>query len=504
MRSSVASRTIAFLFVMALCVALSSSVFAQDTGTTPPPPTTTPPPPTNMIPGQPPQGAMPPGATAPDMSQFKNMMPPGFDPSKMQNGQGAPDMSKFSNTVPPGFDPNKMQNGMPAGTQGKMMPDNQGDMQSGFPGAAGSFKGIGKPPGLGNGEGMQNGQMQTGSNGKQMPNMEEMQKKQEEQQKKMEEQQKKMQAGVLAQMKKAGEQFGRQIALVQKRVDALKAKNVNAPETLTKAIADSQALIAKAAASTDVAEMQDILPDMQDQSDILQQEMPKLEQLAQLPNVLKRAEQELAKLKKAVERTKVALKRAGGDYSDQTKEIDGKIAEIRTAIDNAKAGKVAEGADNVIESLQDTAFAMFEDAWQMEGSLEAVRQFKQTVTAIDKQVKNNDRIIASLVKRKEDVADAKDLQAKIKVALADLKANVNSKNIDSIYDKLTGFSDLQQQFEDSVAVTQTDNAGDNVKPNAQNGFGVPAFDAPSGLPGSSNFDEKSIDGLKSIAPFIKQ
>ncbi len=330
----------------------------------------------------------------------------------------------------------------------------------------------------------------------------EMEKKRDEQQKKMEEQQKKQMEKGLKQMKTGAKQMVKFITSIKKRIESLAAKNIPVSEELKQAVAADEATLAKLDAVQDLQEGADLVTEVQEHMDMYREEMPKLEQLAVLPQILKRADQEYVKLKKASDKSKNALKKAGSDYADLIAEVDAKVAEIRSAIDDAKKGKVVEGAENIIESLQMTAFEKFEDAWQMIGSLEAVRTFKQTITRIDRQIKSNDKIIANLTKRKEDVAEAKEVQVKIKAHAAVLKGKVKVKDPDELFDLLTTYSELQQEFEDAVGETQRDNAGDNVTPNSKNGFGVPKFDIPGGLPGSSSFDERSIDGLKNSAPFM--
>jgi len=304
----------------------------------------------------------------------------------------------------------------------------------------------------------------------------------------------------LEQMKKGAKGMEKTMKMVRGKIDAIKAKGLTPPEVLAQAVADFDANYEalKGADTLDVGQI--ALDKLTAVMEIIPEELPKLEMAANMNKIFAQVEKEYAKLKKSSDKQRPKLAQYQEQLGDRIAEMDTNIAGIRAAIDEAKTpGKDPAAA---IEKLQDDAFGKFEETWQLYGSLEAMRAIKATMKKIEGQIKANDKLINKLTKSGSPLAgQLSEIQAKIKTQYASIKGTVSGTDFDPLFESLMGLADLQQQFEDTVIESQDDGDVTNDKLSSANGYGVPQFAPPSGLPGSGVTDEKSLEYFKKIAPY---
>lgn len=305
----------------------------------------------------------------------------------------------------------------------------------------------------------------------------------------------------LKQAKNGAKGFEKQLANIKKRIASYKSKGVVIPTTLSDVITKADATLVEINAATDISSIEGPMGDLQDIGSTLSDELPKLEMASQLPKILKQVEKEYTRLKKAVDSQRKKLASVALDLSASIAELDSKVADIRTAIDAAKSPS-ADPAE-AIQSIQDDAFSQFEDAWQLYGSLEAVKSIKTTLRKVQSQVKANDKILVKLKKdNSPDLADLQDLQDKLKAQIVVVTTASKGKDLGDLFDEMQTLGDIQNEFESLLTQSQDDGDVTNDTVSATNNFGVPHFGPPSGLPGSSVTDVKSLQGMRNMAPFM--
>ncbi|MEI7742037.1 MAG: hypothetical protein WCJ29_06115 [bacterium] len=407
----------------------------------------------------------------PDLSQYQNMMPPG---AGLNPGAGATDCLTTCSTNKAACFKDVIGENNPQAQACNATYQQCGQSCASSAGGIPGTPGVGAPSG--------------------MPDVGAMMQKGEEMRKKGE-------AEGLKRIKKGALGVQKSLKMLIKRIDDNKKKGAVVTERLSQAVTDSQTAYDALQAATDLDVAQGELEKLQAGMEIFAEEIPKLEMSAALPKILTQVEKQYTKLAKAVKSQRPKLSKIAAQVPDQIAELDSTVAGIRAAIDAASV----KGLDpqEAMDKLQDEAFDKLEGAWQMYGSLEALRSMKAAIKTINAQIKANDKLIITIKKKGlEEATQLAEIQTNIKAKWAELQPVVTGTDAEAMMNGLQELGDLQQEFEDTLTISQDDGDATNDKLGTANNWGVPNFAPPSGMPGSLPTNEGSLKMMQQMAPYM--
>lgn len=398
--------------------------------------------------------------------------PPPFDGQMGGSGSFSPDSACVQKCAEAGKGCFDQSNGDPAVQQGcqetaKTCMSQCGPTSgpgNGFPGAPngempGSSFGNGMPPGG------PNGGRQGGPDEAQIRAMEE--------------------AG-LKQMKKGVAGFAKQIVKIKARLAVLLKKGVTAPQSLTDALAKADETLAqvRAAATPDDLDMSTVASDLQDVSEVIQEEMPNLERLANLPKIYARIDKQIASFdrmlaadRKLAASSKIDITAAVDDFAAALAGVKANYASIKEKI---AAGETDDGFD----ALQTDVFDSFQDIGALHGRIQQIRQLTQTVRQGDRQIAQYQSQLNRLKRQGKDTAAAQAALDDGKAKLAELKVAAAAKPLDeeNVFELLSGLDEARNAFLDEL--------------DALTGTATPR-EVDAGLPQAPSFDNSSF---KSFLP----
>ncbi|KKS42970.1 MAG: hypothetical protein UV02_C0005G0001 [Candidatus Kuenenbacteria bacterium GW2011_GWA2_42_15] len=145
-----------------------------------------------------------------------------------------------------------------------------------------------------------------------------------------EEEQKKMDEQRFAQMKKGFTRFIKEVARIKNQVNVYKKKGVAIPDDLTNALGTMTEMVGKIKSATTPDELEEVMDGFQDSMMIVQEWMPKLSILVEIPRMVKQAEKEIVRAEKAYKADEKKVKSSKMDLADY-------LSQFRLAIDTQKA-----------------------------------------------------------------------------------------------------------------------------------------------------------------------
>ena len=294
--------------------------------------------------------------------------------------------------------------------------------------------------------GQQNQQM-----GPSEEDMERMEKQREEEMAKMEKQRmKQMYQGI----KQGSRGMATGIKQMQKMVDRMKKEGtIPVPEELTAGIAKANELITyinsfkSADAITDIDAFEEKMSEMQEAGEVMQEWGPRMGDIFRLSAMQKDVARRITQLTKDVARVKKAVAKSKFSLTDQIAELDIQVKEIQSAHAELKTVSDLEERQVVIEDI----FEKMDDIYEQIRLLDGLRDLNRYKTEITKMVKANDRDIAAAQKKKLNIDELKEIQAEIKATVAEIEAELKKKfDAETIEDLFSTLRELQDTFQDTT------------------------------------------------------
>lgn len=370
-----------------------------------------------------------------------------YDPSKMgQNQQGM--MGQQGQTGQ--YDPSKMgqnQQGM-MGQSGQMGQNGQKGMQgdTGFLGSP-MTKDQGKFGDSSQGDKMNQTPNQPTFGQKYEQNMQEqpnLEDKYEKQRQLAEEQS-------LKQMKKGMSGFAKQITGFEKKVAAFQKKGVTPPTELTEAINTAKATMDLVNAAQTFEDVQAVEGDLREAGQTIMEQMQTLERLAQFPQMMKNAQNELKRMSGDFNRAKSKAGRSKIDTSGFVAAYQEKVAGLQTILTEADGSFKAGSGEEAFSKIEGFFDAM-QEARDEQQKLEAVSNFATYVGNITRGINQGKSLVKKLAKQKVDVTELNDIMTSAQSKLQELRGLMTSKevDVDAITSGLAEMEEIRNSFEDKV------------------------------------------------------
>lgn len=312
----------------------------------------------------------------------------------------------------------------------------------------------------------------------------------------MEEKGKEMEARGLSQMKKQTGRMQRPVKQMEKTIQRVQDAGYTVSAEVLSALAKAKTAISAIENAADMDAAETAMEDFNAFIDAIDMNMEALNMLANFPKILKQANKTLDRLTKTFEKAKNRLAQTdlnlADAYAKVQAKVDGLKATLQQAQDLAKAGN-AEGA---FTKLEDEFFENIEDAFQLVGMLDALRNLSKVVKMVNKGIVGAERLTAKLSKAGEDVTGLNSIIAASKAKLESFKTLLASPGFDPevAVDVIEELNDLRADFENAVEEL----TGENLHGNKSiNFFGQMPPRMPRGLmqgppmgePGASGFDK---------------
>ncbi|MEK9152094.1 MAG: hypothetical protein AAB692_01890 [Patescibacteria group bacterium] len=255
-------------------------------------------------------------------------------------------------------------------------------------------------------------------------------------------------------MKKVKKQmigFSQKLVSVKARIAKVEKKGIKAPSELVDAVAKAEDTIKKIQAAETPEELADVTEGLQDVVQIIQEQMPNLERLNNLPTIYKRVSQQLSKFdrllaadKKAALKSKIDLTKEIADYEASLNEVKAAYADAKAKID---AGDIEEG----FQMFEDSVFGAMDAVGEHHDNITQIRQLTTTMRAVDREIKANQTRLNQL-KKKNDVSSAQAVLDEGKAKLAELKAAaaVTPVDTDAVFDLLQELADIRDRFTEEL------------------------------------------------------
>lgn len=288
-----------------------------------------------------------------------------------------------------------------------------------------------------------------------------------------EEQQKQMQQRGLDQAKRGVANFGRQLQRIKTRIAQLDKKGIKAPTALTDALAQADELLAqvKAAATFDDLQVLD-MNQLQDIGDTIQQEMPNLERLANLPTMYKRIDRQLKTFDRQLASDKALAAKSKIDLTSAIANFETDLAAVKEAYAAAK-GKIASGdVEAGFDALQNDVFDAMGDVGAAHAVVQQIRQLGKTIPQVAREITQFQRQLNRLKAKGEDTSDAQSILDEGRGKVDELKTAaatqpIDPENIFGLLDELSGIRDRFMSALGELTGVQDQNEIDQgIKPSA--------------------------------------
>lgn len=283
----------------------------------------------------------------------------------------------------------------------------------------------------------------------------ERQKRDEERQKKDDERMKKEQERNVKRMQGDVKRFSGEVKRMKSEITrqekSLKKCGIGLPQDVTAALADTDAILAKAAAGTDFEEIQNAQMDLQEKMQVVRESQMSFgylqgfcRMLPEADKMLKKATKEYNRVVKAASRNKeLDLSEVKADYEAEFNKLQGVLNQVKE--------KMTVAPEEAMEMMQDDFFPGFEDVFNSIGHIDALANSSKGVKSLESQLKRAKKNLSTLQKKGKDVADLSDAIGQLESAVSEAKSVSRQRKFDP--------EELMGAFEDAFeALDQVSNA----------------------------------------------
>lgn len=266
-----------------------------------------------------------------------------------------------------------------------------------------------------------------------------------------EEEQKKMDEQRFAQMKKGFTRFIKEVARIKNQVNIYKKKGVTIPEDLTSALGTMDEMVGKIKSATTPDELEEVIDGFQDSMMTVQEWMPKLPMLVEIPRMVKQANKEIARAEKVYKTDEKKVKSSKMDLADY-------LSQFRLAIDTQKAileeakGMANSDPEEALDKIRGDFFGTLDNMWEGEKIIQMALNLKKGISQMNLELNQAEKTLRSLKKKKLDISELQILLTEAKEQFAQIKKMASAKPLDveAVIEAIDDLVDKKQEFADKV------------------------------------------------------
>lgn len=270
-----------------------------------------------------------------------------------------------------------------------------------------------------------------------------------------EEQMQKMNEQRFKDMKKGLTQFSKQITNMKKSVTRLKTNiakcGVSLPEELTNALAATDNLVAKIKASQTADELDEIVGDVEDVGSVMQDWGPRIGDLSRLCQMLKQGDRDMKILNSSLKRMQSRAKaNKKVDVSNILIEYANNITAMKEILAQVKELAKTD-PESALEKLQDEFYGQMDNIRNSEMAADMVFNITKGVNDAAREIRNTEKQLAALKKKKVDTSEADNLLAAIKNQMEEVKVFIKGVfDAEELMGRVETFFDSRQQLQDAL------------------------------------------------------
>ena len=266
-----------------------------------------------------------------------------------------------------------------------------------------------------------------------------------------EEEQKKMDEQRFTQMKKGFTRFVKEVARIKNQVNIYKKKGVTIPEDLTNAIGIMAETVDTIKSAITPDEIEEVMDGFQDSMMTVQEWMPKLPILVEIPRMVKQADKEIARAEKTYKTDEKKVKSSKMDLADY-------LSQFRLAIDTQKAileeakGLAKSDPEEALDKIRGDFFGTLDNMWEGEKIIQMALNLKKGISQMNLELNQAEKSLRSLKKRKLETGELQVLLTEAKNQFAQIKkmASARPLDVEAIIEAIDDLVDKKQEFADKV------------------------------------------------------
>jgi len=285
-----------------------------------------------------------------------------------------------------------------------------------------------------------------------------------------EEDMKKMDEQRFNNMKKGLSQFTNGIKSMKKSITRVKTAiakcGVNMPEELTSAMTNTDSLVSKIQAAQNADELDEIIGDVQDTGAVMQDWGPRLGDLQRLCQMIKQADKDMKQLDRSLKQDESRAKANKKiDISEIISDFKTNINGLRETLTQVKELAKTD-AEAALEKLEDDFYGQMDNVRNNEQAIQMTLNISKGITDVTRELKNYEKQLNTLKKKKIDTSEADGLLATLKDQIMEIKNFIKTKfDADELVDKVQTAYDTRQQLLDAL---QALGIGTNLTPQIKN------------------------------------
>lgn len=280
----------------------------------------------------------------------------------------------------------------------------------------------------------------------------------------------KFQKQALRDMKNGIKNFEKFLKLLDVKVARLEKSGFSVDATIKDVLAKAKELVANAKTAKTYDEIKDIMEQLPELVENLNEFMPKLEQMARIPQVLKLIAARVVAAERLVAQTEKTATRLKFDAADEIQKMKTLLDEIKSAIEQVKS---ASFEDDLFTFIQDNILEKLVDIQQISDNLKNVASVKKYVNQAAAEIKKYEQRIIKMEKKGEDVSEPQFLLDEAKTHLDDLRALADQKLTEDsaleIIEHLRALTDAMAQLAESLRIVTPDALEQQLKKSLQSG-----------------------------------
>lgn len=262
----------------------------------------------------------------------------------------------------------------------------------------------------------------------------------------------------LDQLKQTAKKINKDLQTRGAQLKKIKAQGVTVPPKLLADMADAGSIIAKIQAAQTYDEARDLAEQLPDLMSNLNDAFRVIENLRQLPSILKPVTRKVAQVNRVVaDALKMITKRnLSSEYAEQLTTLQ---SDIQAAAKNLSAGIVPDD-QNLYEYVQAEVIDKSSDVLSLAEHVKALSNLGSYVKQLGSRIRTYDKKVVSLKRSGADTTEAAESLVQLKGQLTSLQQFVAKKidedMVDAVIDGLQDANDTEQDLRDALGTGSSD------------------------------------------------
>lgn len=268
------------------------------------------------------------------------------------------------------------------------------------------------------------------------------------------EMQRQWEAQWLAQLKKSISSFTNSINTTKTQIAKFEKQWWVQSQTLKNAMVKAKTIVDWINNATSIAQAQEFIDMIDSVTSTWWAEMERLAMTAQLPNLFKRAENELNKLQTQFDRIKNNKKVWEFDATQTIEGVQTKILELQASLWDIKSNYKTNPA-TALEDIQIQFFDKLQDTWQLYWWLQALQNMQSATVSIVKTAKLCDKVIEKAKASNIDTTELSAINSKIKTKIEEfiamIKTTLDVNKVEEVTAKIWEIMALKDDFDTAAS-----------------------------------------------------